>query len=285
MTAAERFLEALQAAGCPVRRSGRGLSARCPAHEDRSPSLSVTPIEGMVLIHCHAGCDPDAVLEALHLTRRDLFDSPAGATYRYESGRCVYRSPNKDFRQSGDTSRFELYRLTKVKQCVTTGAVVHLVEGEKDVHALEALGAVATTAPADWQNIEKVDVSPLKGARVIAVVDRDATGAKWAAIVRKRLQGYAAELTLVEAKQGKDAADHVASGHDLDDFADYVPAGEAPAEAEERELRERAAVKAEADRLRVLRKARRLVDAEEAASVEVPPFDAGATRRDPRPAR
>lgn len=47
------------------RRNGRGWSCRCPAHEDRSPSLSLTEREGRVLVHCHAGCDQQSVLAAL----------------------------------------------------------------------------------------------------------------------------------------------------------------------------------------------------------------------------
>jgi hypothetical protein len=37
--------------------SGSGWTARCPAHEDRSPSLSIgTAKNGKALLHCHAGC-------------------------------------------------------------------------------------------------------------------------------------------------------------------------------------------------------------------------------------
>ena len=39
------------------RRSGRGWTARCPAHDDRDPSLSISiSQEGKTLVHCHAGC-------------------------------------------------------------------------------------------------------------------------------------------------------------------------------------------------------------------------------------
>jgi hypothetical protein len=48
------------------RKSGRGWSARCPAHDDRTPSLSLRDGEsGRVLVHCHAGCDQGAVIDAL----------------------------------------------------------------------------------------------------------------------------------------------------------------------------------------------------------------------------
>lgn len=48
--------------------------ARCPAHEDRSPSLSIREADdGRVLIHCHAGCEPADIVESVGLTLGDLF--------------------------------------------------------------------------------------------------------------------------------------------------------------------------------------------------------------------
>ena len=47
------------------RRSGRGWQACCPAHDDRTPSLSIDSDEGMVLVRCHAGCDQTSVISAL----------------------------------------------------------------------------------------------------------------------------------------------------------------------------------------------------------------------------
>ena len=38
---------------------------RCPAHDDRSPSLSVRQTRDVVLVHCFAGCPQDRVIEAL----------------------------------------------------------------------------------------------------------------------------------------------------------------------------------------------------------------------------
>jgi hypothetical protein len=55
------------AAALKGRRTGQGRwVARCPAHADRTPSLSIA--EGSktpILLHCHAGCDPRDVLAEL----------------------------------------------------------------------------------------------------------------------------------------------------------------------------------------------------------------------------
>ena len=56
------------------RRSGRGWIAKCPAHRDRSPSLSICEgREGRTLVRCFAGCDVTDVLAAIGLELADLF--------------------------------------------------------------------------------------------------------------------------------------------------------------------------------------------------------------------
>jgi putative DNA primase/helicase len=48
------------------RRVGGCWMARCPAHADREPSLSVADgANGNVVVYCHAGCDQDRVIAAL----------------------------------------------------------------------------------------------------------------------------------------------------------------------------------------------------------------------------
>ena len=57
-----------------VRRSGKKFIARCPSHHDKTPSLSIT--EGRyerVLLHCFAGCEPEAIVNAMGLSMSDLF--------------------------------------------------------------------------------------------------------------------------------------------------------------------------------------------------------------------
>lgn len=48
--------------------------AKCPAHDDRRPSLSLkVATDGKVLIHCWAGCSTPDVLYAMGLDFSDLF--------------------------------------------------------------------------------------------------------------------------------------------------------------------------------------------------------------------
>jgi len=61
-----------------VRRAGpSSWMARCPAHPDRNPSLSVSVKEGKLLLHCFAGCPAEAVLNAVGLSWRDLWEGEA----------------------------------------------------------------------------------------------------------------------------------------------------------------------------------------------------------------
>lgn len=53
--------------------------ARCPAHKDRTPSLSIAELaDGRVLINDFGGCSAESVLDALGLTLSDLYPAPLG---------------------------------------------------------------------------------------------------------------------------------------------------------------------------------------------------------------
>lgn len=68
-----------------ARQTGAGKwMARCPAHSDRRPSLSIRQGDTGVLLHCWAGCNTDAVLKAMGLSMRDLFDAPLTPATRRE---------------------------------------------------------------------------------------------------------------------------------------------------------------------------------------------------------
>lgn len=64
--------------------------ARCCAHDDKSPSLSVMDKGDRVLIHCFAGCDPSDVLTAIGLDWKDIYPD------RWD---CAAKRPNEAARK------------------------------------------------------------------------------------------------------------------------------------------------------------------------------------------
>ncbi len=70
-TPIERLLATLPDA----QKSGSGWSARCPSHEDRRASLSISEgNDGRALVKCHAGCTVDAICDAVGLRVADLMN-------------------------------------------------------------------------------------------------------------------------------------------------------------------------------------------------------------------
>jgi hypothetical protein len=66
----EEFLGRLER----VKRSGKGWTARCPAHEDQHASLSVSEgDDDRVLVHCFAGCTAGEIVAAMGLRMADLY--------------------------------------------------------------------------------------------------------------------------------------------------------------------------------------------------------------------
>lgn len=66
-----------------VHKSGKGYSARCPAHEDKKPSLFVMELEdGRILVKCHAGCTGQEILQSVGLSLSDLYPQHGLGHYR-----------------------------------------------------------------------------------------------------------------------------------------------------------------------------------------------------------
>lgn len=248
-TAYERVLNALSDVGKDYRDRGDSAAAQCPAHDDHRPSLTVTRATDRALVCCNAGCNIDDVLGALNLTRSDLFDhtngkdplwSPYGplvAIYDYvdATGHLLFqvcRTSEKQFPQRrpdstakggwnwklGDTPRV-LYRLPKVLAAVADGEAIYVVEGEKDVHSIEAQGHVATCNPGGAKKWRHEYAEVLRGADVIIVCDRDTPGRAHGRMVEASLRGVAGLVRLVEPAEGKDVTDHLAAGYDLEQLA------------------------------------------------------------------
>jgi hypothetical protein len=67
-----------------VRSRGAGKwVARCPFHQDNSPSLSIGEGADRILLHCFALCETPDIVAALGLTMADLFfDAPSHHEHR-----------------------------------------------------------------------------------------------------------------------------------------------------------------------------------------------------------
>lgn len=119
-----------------------------------------------------------------------------------------------------------LFNLARVLDAVAASRPVWLVEGETSALALSEQGEVATTAPMGASNFAQVDATPLAGADVRAVVDRDPAGDGWAAQVAATLARVGARVEFWQSAttgHGDDMVDHLAAGHALDALVPYSP--------------------------------------------------------------
>lgn len=194
--------------------------ARCPAHDDRSPSLSIwMGRKGFLLVRCWAGgrCQLPAILDAAGLTMKDLYppdtEGPyerhrgvrttepkrrevACYDYANEHGEILYQAVRlepKSFRQRRplpdggwawnlDGVPRVLYRLPDILARPSWPVLV--VEGEKDVNALHDIGLLATCnvggTGMGWRD-EYSQV--LTGRRVTILPDNDEAGLRHACCV------------------------------------------------------------------------------------------------------
>ena len=71
----KNVLDALNQHGSRVQSRGGYSTAQCPAHDDRTASLSLSQGEKGARLKCHAGCEVDAIRIILGLNWPDLFDN------------------------------------------------------------------------------------------------------------------------------------------------------------------------------------------------------------------
>lgn len=238
-----------------VKKTGGGFIARCPAHDDQKPSLSIKEADdGKVLLKCFTGCSVERVVEAIGLELHDLFvpneprltvvtsgpqETDRIYSYLDEDGVILhetvrYRNP-KDFRQRAptetggyvwtlkDVKRLVLYRLPELLAADPRDAVF-VLEGEKDVDlAIERFGLVATTNPMGAGRWRPEFCEPLAGRNIIVVPDNDQPGCDHANQVVKMLTETGCVVRIVSLP------DLPPKG----DFSDWVAAGGTRARLEE----------------------------------------------------
>lgn len=230
---AEQFGDLLEG----KRRISGGWIGKCPAHDDSTPSLSVSEgKDGRVLFNCHAHCKSEDILQAMGLDWSDVnpprekhngSDIVATYDYRDERGTLLYQAVRlfpKSFRQRkpsadgwewklGDVQRVP-YRLPELLSADAT-KWVFIVEGEKDVESLRAWKLVATCNSGGAGNWSQEFGRYFKGRKVAIIPDNDAPGREHAKQVAKSLEGHASEVKVLELPGLEEKGD----------FSDWARAG------------------------------------------------------------
>jgi hypothetical protein len=200
------------------RKEGAGWCCLCPAHDDHDPSLSIIEKNGRLLLKCRAGCDQDAVIEALKT--RDLWpehDSEPHLErvydYRDENGELRYqvvrRPPNgtkKPFLQRRPNGAGWIWNMEGVEPLPyrlpelieATNSIVFIAEGEKDCDNLAELGFVATTNHGGAGKWRSSICCWFAGCDVVILPDNDEPGRRHAADVARQLSGIAASVRILE---------------------------------------------------------------------------------------
>ncbi len=206
----------------------------CPAHNDRNPSLHITPKEDRVLLHCLSGCQPEAVCQAMGITMTDLFTdseltSPkkivAEYSYQDEDGKELYqvvRFEPKGFSQRHRNGNNEwVWNLKDVRrvpyhlpEILVEQDTIYWVEGEKDADMLWSYGQVATTSCGGASNFKPEYADYFTGKRVVVIPDNDAPGYEYAHQVGVALKDKAREVRVIVLAE-KDISEWLEAGNDI----------------------------------------------------------------------
>ena len=240
------WLAALRIHGGQPTRSGSGYKARCPAHEDRNPSLSLTVGDtGRVVAFCHSGCSFDEIRDALGVGGAEMAIAPAPppvaprtptplptgpnvTIYPYvdaegadqfavvrrdtAKGKSIsqWRPQGDGWIPSGPGSNRPLYRLPDLTG--SDGRVV-VVEGEKCVEAVKTAwpGVTVTTWSGGTKAWNRTEFEPLRGRYVTLVADDDQVGHDVMLDIAGKLSGMDCQVMLVLPEFGiGDIADWLA---------------------------------------------------------------------------
>lgn len=205
------------------------VQAKCPAHNDKQASLTITKGDKCTLFHCHAGCKLEDVLTAAGLEKKDTFYNNVSyaekwkmyiesrekrkieAIYPYVSinGGYAFHKIRLDGKKILygilENERFSYglprskprksYRaiygdLNAIQKAVQCGKPVFIPEGEKDVDTLTKHGFVAFTY-GGVNDWQSEFASILKNAVVYILADNDMPGQGIANRIYVDLQGIA----------------------------------------------------------------------------------------------
>ncbi len=219
-----------------VTRTSNGWTARCPAHDDDRPSLSLAVgDDGRVLVHCFADCSARQIVAALGMSMADLRPSDdIVATYRYrdEQGNLLYenvrltpksfrlrrRNAKGDWVWKMDGVRRVPYRLAELQG----QRLALLVEGEKDADNIAALGLPVTTTPMGagaWRDEYAAIIKASGVEEVVLIPDNDEPGRRYADQAGTSLKACditVRVVTLPGVAEKADVSDWLEAGGTLD---------------------------------------------------------------------
>jgi hypothetical protein len=206
-----------------VKASDGRWMARCPAHDDHTPSLSIAEGEDQrVLLHCFGpGCKWDAIARAVGLDPCDLFGRSERAVYPYgplrrKRGRSSWEVPDAQggWRKAlaGEISSLP-HRLYRGDEAAAAhpDAPVFIVEGEKDVETLRHHGFIATTSggATSWRS---EFAEAFRGRHVVVLPDQDEAGAGYLKDITRDVAPIARSFRVVAVPIGKDVTEFLEKG-------------------------------------------------------------------------
>jgi len=209
---------------------GEKWQAHCPAHDDKTPSLSITRENDKILLHCHAGCSAESIVAAMGLELKDLYINPPEPEpvmrviekeyiYTDANGKPLHKTIRynpKDFRQCRPDPdnpgkwipkiqgvETVLYNLPLINAAIKKHEPIFIVEGEKDADTFKELfkgKACATTNPSGGAGkwLDRYTES-LKGAETVYIIpDNDEPGRKHAQDVARSLYGKVKNIKIAD---------------------------------------------------------------------------------------
>jgi hypothetical protein len=223
MTTSVAFVRLRQLQG--FKASGKNqYEAHCPVHDDRKASLSIKIAgDGRILIHCHANCATETILDKLGLQTRDLFPEGNGnrqhphtdgriiATYNYtdadgDLSYQVVRYQPKDFRQRRPDGKGGWFWDTKgLKRLpynlpeLVKAEYVWICEGEKDCDNLKKIGLTAicnSGGAGKWTAELNQYFRP--NQHITILPDNDKPGSDHSDLVALNLHGKVASLKILK---------------------------------------------------------------------------------------
>lgn len=233
---------------------------KCPAHDDKHASLTISEQNNKILLHCHAGCSTGSILDHVGLTFKDLHTESVADwkewlekakngkiedIYNYldEQGNYLYskvRLKTKEGKRiiygtiAGDRIKLSigntkkvLFNLKDIREAKETGKALYLPEGEKDCRTLKKKGFLAATygAVGDWK---KEFAATFEGIDLIVLPDNDTAGRKVADQIVKDCIAYVKSIKKVitsTANKG-DVTNYFEEGHTLEEFQELIEKAE-----------------------------------------------------------